>query len=236
MKNWLRVTSVMVLIGLAGCTADDPNKRAKTGAAIGAIAGAVLGNQVQHSGRGRVVGALLGAAAGGTIGHYMDNQQKEMEQQLAEEQRNHQLEVQRLRDDSLKIDINNEVSFDFDSTALKPAFLPTLDKVAGVLNRYPNTVVHILGYTDSVGSEQYNQRLSRLRADAVADYLASRGVSRDRLRPVGRGEMDPRASNATEAGRQLNRRVEIVIKPVVEGQESKAYEPPPPSQPASWNR
>ena len=119
------------------------------------------------------------------------------------------------------------MSFDFDSAALKPAFLPTLDKVAGVLQRFDRSVVHIIGYTDSTGTAVYNQVLSERRARSVAGYLGAHGVDPGRLQTEGRGENEPRATNATEAGRQLNRRVEILIKPVVEGDEPRAYEPNP---------
>ncbi|RMG31516.1 MAG: OmpA family protein [Gammaproteobacteria bacterium] len=213
------------LLLAAGCTADDPHRRAKTGAAIGAIAGAVLGHQIDHK-SGRFVGAAVGAIAGGLVGNYMDQQQREFEQRLAEERRRHEIEIQRLKDQSLRIRINSEVPFDFDSAAIKPAFRPTLDKVAEILIRYPKTVVHVIGHTDSIGSEAYNQRLSERRAQSVVDYLVARGVPRERLIPIGKGEREPIASNATEAGRQLNRRVEILIKPVVEGQEQKAWQTP----------
>lgn len=230
-----RVMVVAVAVALAGCAADDPNKRAKTGAAVGAVVGAVLGHQLDDD-SGRFVGAAVGAIAGGAVGHYMDNQQKEFEAALAEEQRRNQIEIERLQDETLKIDIASEVSFDFGSAAIKPAFRPTLDKVADVLNRYERSVVHVVGHTDSVGSDAYNQRLSEQRAQAVVDYLAgTAGVARERLRAEGRGESEPRESNATEAGRQLNRRVELFVKPIVEGQEQRAYEPPPvQTAPASW--
>lgn len=229
------VMAVAVAVALAGCAADDPNKRAKTGAAVGAVVGAVLGHQMDDD-KGRFVGAAVGAIAGGAVGHYMDNQQKEFEAALAEEQRQNQIEIERLKDETLKIDIASEVSFDFGSAAIKPAFRPTLDKVGEVLKRYERSVVHVVGHTDSVGSDAYNQRLSEQRAQAVVDYLAgSAGVARERLRADGRGETEPRATNATEAGRQLNRRVELFVKPIVEGQERRAYEPPPvQTAPASW--
>ena len=97
--------------------------------------------------------AILAGCAGGMVGNYMDNQQREMEAALAEEQRRNAIEIERLKDETLKIDISSEVSFDFGSAALKPTFRPTLDKVAGILQRYPKTVVHVVGHTDSVGSE-----------------------------------------------------------------------------------
>ncbi len=212
-------------LGLGGCAADDPHQRAKIGAVTGAIAGAVIGNQVSP-GRGNWAGAAIGALAGAAVGNYMDQQQREFEEALRREQQAKELEIQRLRDDTLKLTLNSEVSFDFDSAAIKPAFRPSLDKLADVLKRYRKTIVYVVGHTDSTGPADYNQRLSERRARAVADYLVSRGVSAARLRTEGRGESDPRASNATEAGRQLNRRVELFIRPIVEGQEQRDYEPP----------
>ena len=215
----------------AGCAADDPNRRAKTGAAVGAIAGAILGHQINDE-KGAVIGGVMGAVAGGVVGNYMDKQQQEFESALAEERRQNEIEIQRLKDETLKIDISSEVSFDFDSAQLKPAFRPTLDKVADILQRYERTVVHVVGHTDSVGAEEYNQRLSERRARNVVEYFASRGVMPERLRAEGRGEREPRATNETAAGRQLNRRVELYVKPIVEGREQRAYEAPP--GPASW--
>lgn len=216
----------MIATALSGCAAEDPNKRTKTGAAVGAAAGALLGYAVDDGTGGVVAGAAVGALAGAGVGRYMDNQQREFEQALADEQARNELKIQQLENETLKIDIASEVSFDFDSASLKPAFTPTLNKVADVLQRYPKTVIHVVGHTDSVGSESYNQQLSERRAQSVADYLASNGVERGRLYATGRGELEPRATNETEAGRQLNRRVELFVKPIVEGQESEAYQAP----------
>ena len=214
--------SVALSLALSACatTPNDPNQQAKEkaaiGAAMGAIAGAVIGYQGDHSG-GALKGALIGAAAGGAIGagvgHYMDQQQAEFERQLSAERRAHQIEIERLKNENLKITMNSEVSFDFNKADIKPAFRDSLDKVADILSRYNRTTIRIIGHTDNVGSEAYNQRLSEARARAVADYLESRGVSASRIRTEGRGESEPRASNATEAGRQLNRRVEMLIVP-----------------------
>ncbi|MFA7386269.1 MAG: OmpA family protein [Thiohalobacteraceae bacterium] len=228
------ILAAAMAVALAGCAADDPNRRTKTGAAIGAIAGAVLGHQLDDD-AGRFVGAAVGAVAGGAVGNYMDRQEREFDAALAEEQRQNAVEIERLQDETLKIDIANEVSFDFGRADIKSSFRPTLDKVSGVLKRYERSIVHVVGHTDSVGSDAYNQRLSEQRAAAVVDYLASTGVVRERLRAEGRGETEPRESNATEAGRQLNRRVELFVKPIVEGQEQRAYEAPPvQNAPASW--
>jgi outer membrane protein OmpA-like peptidoglycan-associated protein len=226
--NHLHRKNILVLalaVTLAGCAADDPHKRAKTGAAIGAVAGAVLGHQLDGD-AGRFVGAAVGGLTGAAVGNYMDKQEQEFDRALADEQQSNAVEIQRLQDETLKIDITNEVSFDFARADIKSSFRPTLDKVADVLKRYPNSIVHVVGHTDSVGSDAYNQRLSEQRAQAVIDYLAGAGVPRERLRAEGRGEVEPRDSNATEAGRQLNRRVEVYMKPIVEGRERKAYESP----------
>jgi outer membrane protein OmpA-like peptidoglycan-associated protein len=213
--------AVAVGVALAGCAADDPYQRTKAGAAIGAVAGAVVGHQLD-SGSGALVGAAVGALAGGLVGNYMDKQQAELRQTVAQ----NDIEMQRLRDDTLKLTLDSEVSFDYDSDRIKPAFRSTLDKLADVLRKYDRTVVHVVGHTDSTGSAEYNQRLSERRAGSVANYLQSRGVDPSRVRYEGRGESEPRDTNATEAGRQLNRRVEIYLKPIVEGQEQRAYDPP----------
>lgn len=212
----VRTGIVLILVtALAACAADDPNRRAKTGAAIGAIAGAIIGKQVSGGKKGALAGAVVGGIAGGAVGNYMDEQQRAFEAELAEEQRRNDIEIQRLQDESLKIDVSSEVSFDFNSASLKPGFLPTLNKVAGILGRYTSTTVTVIGHTDSIGSEAYNQALSERRARSVMNYMTDRGINPARLNAVGRGESQPRATNATEAGRQLNRRVEILVRPVV---------------------
>ncbi len=209
---------------LTGCVnhqgANDPYRNTKqaagVGAALGATTGAIIGYQ-DGRGSGALQGAIIGGAAGGLIGagvgRYMDQQQAEFERQLAAERRAHQVEIQRLKNQSLKITMTNEVSFDFNSAAIKPAFHRTLDKVADILKRYKRSVVRITGHTDNIGSSAYNLRLSQRRADAVAWYLEDRGVEPTRIASEGRGETEPRASNNTEAGRQLNRRVDILIVP-----------------------
>lgn len=217
MNSVLRLTVVTAALALSACAANDPYQRTKVGAATGAVLGGVLGHQLDDD-TGRYVGAAVGALAGGAVGNYMDRQEQAFEQTLAEEQRRHNLEIQRLQDGSLKLGIPSEVSFDFDSAALKPAFYPTLDKVAGLLQQYDQTVVHVIGHTDSTGADAYNQQLSQRRAESVVQYLGARGVAYQRLRPEGRGESQPRASNATELGRQQNRRVDMIIQPVQQGQ------------------
>ncbi len=225
MKSIPAVAGLSLIVALSGCATDDPNRRAKTGAAIGAIAGAVLGHQVDGD-KGRFIGAAAGAMAGAAVGNYMDKQQRELEEQLAKERRNNEIELERLKNNVLKVNLNSEVSFDFNKADIKPGFYGSLNKLAGVVAKYNNTVVHIVGHTDSSGSDSYNQQLSERRALSVKDYLAAHGVAANRIRTEGRGESEPRATNATPEGRAMNRRVEIFLKPIVEGQESDAYQPP----------
>ena len=205
-----------LVVALAAC-ADNPYQRTMVGTGVGAATGAGIGYAV-NKGKGAAIGGAIGALAGGVVGNYMDRQQQALQQALAEEQRRNRVSIVRQQDNSIRLDIPSEVSFDFDSAAIKPAFGPTLTKVANILQQYPNTTVTIVGYTDNVGSEAYNLNLSRQRAQSVANFLSQQGIAPQRLSTEGQGEQNPRADNSTEAGRALNRRVEIFIRPVVEGQ------------------
>lgn len=214
-----------LVVVLSGCATENSLSKGQTGAAIGAVAGAILGHQIDDD-KGRFLGAAVGALAGNAVGRYMDEQQRELEAQLSREQANKEIEISRLKDDTLKVNLNSEVSFDVDSANIRPDFQASLDKLAGVLSEYPHTVVHIVGHTDSTGSEQYNLDLSQRRAASVNGYLSLRGVTADRTKTVGYGETLPVADNNTELGRQQNRRVEIYLKPIIEGQEASAYASP----------
>ena len=216
----MRTACLVLAALLAGCTthADGTQSANKTaiGAAVGSVAGAVLGNRLDRSGsrvEGTLIGAAAGAAAGGGIGYFMDRQEAELREQLASERTQHQVEVERVRDDLLRLTLANEVSFDIDSAVVKPTFEPTLAKVAEVLVRYQDSRVTIVGHTDSTGSDEHNRLLSRDRAVAVLEELTRRGVPASRLSALGRGETEPRSSNATAGGRALNRRVEILLEP-----------------------
>ena len=213
-----KACSALAALLLAACTthADGTQSVSKTavGAGVGAIAGGVLGNRLDKDkrGRGTVIGAAAGAATGAGIGYLMDRQEAELREQLASERTEHAIELERVRDDLLKLTLANEISFDFDSAAIKPTFRPTLQKLADVLRKYDRNDITVIGHTDSVGSDSYNQLLSERRAVAVRDQLTVLGVPSSRLRAFGRGEFEPRADNGAESGRQLNRRVEILVQ------------------------
>lgn len=216
-----------VVTTLSACATDDPNRRAKTGAAIGAVAGAVIGKQVSGARGAPIVGAVVGAVAGGAVGNYMDKQKAELERQLAAEAARNELNITQLADGSLKVGIASDVSFDLNSAQLKPEALNTYAKIASVLKTYDSTVVHIVGHTDTSGSDSHNQSLSERRAAAVASYMGGQGLSGQRVRQEGRGEREPLVRTGDNVKEARNRRVDIVIKPVVEGQEQQAWMPPP---------
>jgi outer membrane protein OmpA-like peptidoglycan-associated protein len=195
----------------------DLNKT-EAGALIGAAGGAALGALINkhNRGKGALIGAVGGGLAGGAVGYYMDRQAKDLALQLQPEIQRGEISIEkRARDNALIVDMTSATGFDNLSTALKPGYTATLKKIAVVLNQYGKTTVTVIGHTDSVGSNAHNQALSEKRAQSVLDYFASQNVNPLRLDGYGRGETEPRADNVTEAGRQLNRRVELIIVPVV---------------------
>jgi len=203
--NLQRSTLILTLLCVmfaTGCASNDPNRRAKTGAGIGAVVGGVLGNQ-SDSRNGKYVGAFVGALTGAAIGNYMDTQQRQ-----------------------LRIDIRSEASFDINSASIQSGFQNSLKTVAEAIGEYDQTAVHIIGHTDSTGTESYNQRLSELRATSVTRFLSRNGVKRSRMLFSGRGETQPIASNENSSGRSKNRRVEIYLKTIVKEREDEAFIPP----------
>lgn len=214
MKKYLIPVAMATI--LAGCQTTDPytgetkvNKTTK-GAAIGAATGAVLGRLTSSEGdrkKGILTGALAGAAAGGGIGYYMDRQEDALRQELRG------TGVRVIRDgDQIQLVMPGNITFDTDSASLQSRFMPVLDSVAKVLTEFDQTFVDVGGFTDSTGSDQYNQRLSEERADSVARYLSQAGVDSRRIDARGYGEQYPVASNETAEGRAQNRRVELNIR------------------------
>lgn len=199
--------------GSADTAAKPDRNNAAIGAVVGAVAGAVIGGQLDDDGnrdRGVITGAVIGAAAGAGIGYQMDKQEQAFRDALAAEQRRSEIEIQRVREDLLKLTFDSEVTFDFGKAQIKPSFTSSLDKVADVIVKY-GSQGRVVGHTDSTGDAAYNQQLSERRAQSVKNYLVANGVADYQLTVEGRGEMEPRDSNVTEAGRALNRRVEILI-------------------------
>ncbi|MFO7894040.1 MAG: OmpA family protein [Longimicrobiales bacterium] len=202
----LVLTAVVVsgMLGLTSCSWSNKAKGAVIGTAGGAAAGAVVGDYVGEAATGAIVGAAVGGTAGAIIGHQMDQQAK----QLSDELEN--ATVSRVGE-GIVVTFDSGILFDFDSSELRDEARRNLEELASSVEDYPRTNVLVIGHTDATGSDAYNQDLSERRAQSAASYVAGQGVTEDRLSTRGMGEDDPVATNETEEGRQLNRRVEIVI-------------------------
>jgi outer membrane protein OmpA-like peptidoglycan-associated protein len=221
----IMLVAMLLLVLIAGCATDpygNPRPATETqqglgiGAAAGAATGALIGSLSGDAGKGALIGAVGGAIIGGAVGNYMEQQRKDFERALAEEIARGEISVEKLPDHRLVVGMTSNTSFDVDSAQIKPGYYSTMDKIAGIVNKYGKTELVVAGYTDDTGSAEYNMDLSRRRANAVENYLLADQVSPVRLRSIGYGEDRPIASNATESGRTLNRRVEITIIPVTE--------------------
>jgi len=201
--------AIAASVGLTACTnSDGTNNNAGTGALLGAATGAIFGQAVAPGERGRIVGAVAGAIVGGAIGDNLDKQEAELRADLGGS-------GARIVNtgDQLIVTLPEAITFDFDSSVLKPQFVDSVRDIARSLQNYPDTIVEVIGHTDNVGSSSYNDGLSQARANSVANVLINSGVRSSRIEPYGLGSRRPVASNATSAGRQQNRRVEIVITP-----------------------
>jgi outer membrane protein OmpA-like peptidoglycan-associated protein len=205
---------VLAITLLAGCEAwqgqSNTVKGGVYGTAAGAATGAAIGGIVgggKAAGTGAAIGAVVGLIGGGLIGNYMDRQAKQMQQVLDRQDR-----LER-RGNEIYMSLSSDILFTSGSAALQPGAEDKLKDIAGILQQYPNTIIDIVGHTDSVGSESMNQVLSERRAASVRDVLVSYGVAPNRIITRGAGELRPIASNSTPDGRARNRRVDITIRP-----------------------
>jgi outer membrane protein OmpA-like peptidoglycan-associated protein len=201
----LRGLSALAIVSTTACASlNKKESGAIIGSAAGAAVGAAVGNANGSTAKGAIIGAAVGGAAGAVIGHQMDQQAKEIKQNIPG------AVVERVGE-GLQVTFDSGLLFDFDSDVLKSAARDNLSSLAASLDKYPGTDLLIVGHTDSKGTDGYNLTLSERRAAAAANYLASQGVTRTRLRSAGKGEIEPVGSNDTEAGREKNRRVEVAI-------------------------
>ena len=182
--------------------------RKATGGVIGAGAGGAVGGIVGHATGNTALGAIIGAAVGGTAGVLIGN---EMDKRAAEMREDLQgARIERIGE-GIKITFDSGLFFDFDKSDLRSQAKTNIESLAKILNKYPDTDILVEGDTDNTGSEDYNLQLSERRAQSVANYLMGLGVPGSRISMVGLGETNPIASNATDYGRQQNRRVEVAI-------------------------
>jgi outer membrane protein OmpA-like peptidoglycan-associated protein len=204
----LRALAALLVVGSVGMSAcASMNKKqegAVIGAATGAAVGGVIGNQTGSTAKGAIIGAVVGGAAGAIIGHQMDQQAKELSQNIKG------ATVERVGE-GIQVTFASGLLFAFDSDQILPAAGTNLTELASSLQKYPDSQLLIVGHTDNVGDDAYNQRLSERRSSSAATYLAAQGVARTRLAASGKGESEPVSTNDTDAGRQQNRRVEVAI-------------------------
>jgi outer membrane protein OmpA-like peptidoglycan-associated protein len=213
------VAAAASLLALGACKTIDPftgeekvnstTKGAAIGAASGAVIGAISGKDAQERKKRALIGAGVGALAGGAVGAYMDKQEAD----LRKEMEGTGVSVTR-QGENLILNMPSNITFRSGSADLNADFFKVLDGVALVLKRYDKTVVEIAGHTDSTGSASMNQSLSERRANAVSQYLISKGITQARTITIGGGENYPVAGNDTDSGRAMNRRVEMSLLPL----------------------
>lgn len=214
-RNLIAATALMAL--LAGCTTNPYTGESQAGKAgiyggIGAATGAVIGaatSSKKDRAKGALIGAAVGGAAGGGYGYYVDTQEAKLRQTL----QGTGVQVQRNGDD-LKLIMPGNITFASNSADISSSFYPTLNSLVLVFKEFNKNGVNIVGHTDNTGSLELNQSLSQRRAQSVANYLTANGVPGQRISAYGAGPSQPIASNASEAGRAQNRRVEINLRPL----------------------
>ncbi|CAG34957.1 OmpA family protein [Desulfotalea psychrophila] len=211
-KKWLQLSRILIILltlSLVGC-AGQTNQQQGTGigvgvgAGVGAIIGQAIGGDTGATLLGAGIGATVGGIAGNQIGRYMDQQEQDLRNAVAA---SNAASVRRDQD-VLTATFKGETFFDTNSFTIKPGGWAEVNRVATVLNKYPNTNIKVAGHTDSLGNEAYNQQLSERRARAVKNALIQYGVNGNRIRAIGYGESLPISSSNAQ-----NRRVEIVITP-----------------------
>jgi len=214
-RNLIAATAVMAL--LAGCTTNPYTGESQAskagiyggiGAATGAVIGAATSSKKDRT-KGALIGAAVGGAAGGGYGYYVDTQEAKLRQTL----QGTGVQVQRNGDD-LKLIMPGNITFASNSADISSSFYPTLNSLVLVFKEFDKNGVNIVGHTDNTGSLELNQSLSQRRAQSVANYLTANGVPGQRISAYGAGPSQPIASNASEAGRAQNRRVEINLRPL----------------------
>lgn len=211
MKNATRVLIIGSVISLAACTTNpytgeqQTSKAAMYGAGAAVVCGLVGSRESSKHARNAALGC---GAIGAGVGAYMDVQEVKLREQLE----GTGVRVAR-EGDNIRLIMPGNITFDTDKAQLRGSFYNVLNSVALVLAKYNDTTMRVTGHTDSTGNEKYNQQLSEQRARSVANYLATKNVSRDRMYVEGMGENLHVADNATAEGRAANRRVELYILP-----------------------
>jgi len=213
------------ILTLSSCaTMTDTQRGTAQGTAIGAGAGAAIGALI-GGGKGAAIGAGSGALLGAGAAYLWSQKMEEQKRQMETATAGTGVQVTQTQDNRLKLNIPSDISFDSGRTDIKPGFRPILDNFATSLQNNPGTAITIIGHTDNTGSDAINNPLSVNRAASTRDYLASRGVSINRIQIDGRGSREPVAENDTPTNRAENRRVEIFVTEVQAPQQTSPAAP-----------
>jgi outer membrane protein OmpA-like peptidoglycan-associated protein len=212
--NILIIPGLICLLILTACAPQTKTQKgALVGAGGGALAGAIIGQVIGKDAKSTLIGAAIGTAVGGAagagVGRMMDNQERDMRQALAESE----AAAVRREGNLLAVTLRGDLTFDHDSAIVRPGLYSEIKRIGNVMLQYQDTVIRVEGHTDSTGSEQYNLDLSARRAVAVKNLIVRNGIDQSRIETATFGESRPVADNETEAGRRMNRRVEIKIAP-----------------------
>jgi outer membrane protein OmpA-like peptidoglycan-associated protein len=206
---------LITTLSISSCKMSKTGKGAAIGAGAGAVIGGVIGRRSGNTAAGAILGAAIGGVGGAAIGRYMDKQKRKLEEDLKKNtptNGNPEEEVKVEREgEGIKVTLGSGILFDVSKADLKPQVRENLRKMAETLKEYKDTEILITGHTDSDGTDEFNQKLSERRANAVSNYLFSLGVSSSRLKTMGLGESQPVVENTTAQNKQKNRRVEIAI-------------------------
>lgn len=205
-----RILSFLLILSLSGLvisgckSMNKTQKGAVIGGAGGAVVGGAIGKAMGNTAMGAIIGATVGGVTGAVIGRKMDKQAEEIARDMKD------AEVRR-EGEGIVVNFKEKVLFGYDKSDLTPTAQANLNKFRDILVKYPETNITVIGHTDSKGTDSYNQALSERRALAVTNYFKNNSINSTRLNGVGKGELDPIATNDTEEGSGLNRRVEFVI-------------------------
>ena len=215
MKILSKLSIAAFCISLSACQVLDPytgesktSNASKYGIGAALVCGLIGSSKSGKRARNAAAGC---GAIGASVGLYMDTQENELRKQLV----GTGIQIRR-EGDNIYLVMPDKITFDLDRSDLKSEFTAALDSIVLVLNQYPDTRLNIVGHTDSRGTDSYNMTLSNKRANSVALYLVSNNVNSNRVSSMGAGEGSPVASNDTEQGRTLNRRVELSVSPLTE--------------------
>lgn len=198
----LALAAVLIFSGCSNWS--NAAKGAVIGTGGGTAAGAVIGKTLGNTAAGAIAGAAVGGTVGTIIGRNMDQKAEEINEELDG------VTIQRV-EEGIAVSFDSGILFGFDSSNLRSEARENLEKLSEILNRDEETILMVVGHTDSTGEDDYNMRLSERRAQSAADYMVSQGLSESRVEIEGRGETEPIADNSSEEGQQENRRVEVAI-------------------------